>query len=100
MAELDKLEEYLKECGILYQRFDAEKNLDGMGLAFKIERHKIVVPDEAHQKWCVVCQTGSYGHRDGLLEGYGSLFNRTEGWLTANDVIARIKTTTEASDGK
>lgn len=42
----------------------------------------------------VICHEGSYGGRDGLLEIMGLTDNEddVEGWLTANDVFARIYT--------
>lgn len=45
-------------------------------------------------EWDVICHWGSYGHEDGLLEIMGR-YNRNEyddveGWLTAEDILARI----------
>ena len=45
--------------------------------------------------WDVVCHSGSYGHEEGLLEGYGKpfedKFDDVEGYLTALDVLERIE---------
>ena len=44
--------------------------------------------------WDVICQEGSYGYRDGLLEAYGDIVEAddvVEGYLTAQDVIERIE---------
>lgn len=43
--------------------------------------------------WDAVCNDMSYGHEQGLLEVMGSISNRpndVEGWLTAEDILARL----------
>ena len=47
-------------------------------------------------EWDAVCHSTSYGHEDGLLETYGAIVDESkvldtvEGWLTAEDVLARV----------
>lgn len=42
----------------------------------------------------VICNDASYGHQDGLLEGYMGPFvtecDEVAGWLTANEAFAKI----------
>lgn len=88
MKELDKLEAWLKQNGIKYERIDEE---EWWG------RHQICVPcvDTEKREWDAICQHGSYGVEKGLLEIYGSIVRKdagdsVEGWLTAKEVIQRI----------
>lgn len=90
MSELDKLEKYLKEHNIPYDRIDeAEKGL--------IDRHQILVKDkDGDVIWDAICQRDSYGYGQGLLEIMGTLVGPEDGgsvagWLTAEDVIRRIE---------
>lgn len=104
MSELDKLEQYLKEHGYSYERTDrlADENVvriyremnngeyRGQG-----EFHQIVVYDRNDEfLFDVVCHYGSYGWEVGLLEFLGSPITGSydpEGYLTAKDVIKRLK---------
>ena len=95
LTELNKLEKYLKQNGIQYDRFDTDKTFDANGMLIKIERHQIFVPCEDESEWDVICHPGSYGYEEGLLEIYGSLVTEKDGdsvvgHLTADDVIKRI----------
>ena len=95
MSELDKLESYLAEHGYDYRRFD--------DYASYYERHQIEVYKKQKYKkepvkdWDAICQQGSYGYDEGLLEIYGSIVDKKKdgdvvvGWLTAEDVIERIE---------
>lgn len=90
MSELDKLEQYLKDNGIGYERID--ENTDTWG------KHQIVVLNSnSEYEWDAICHRGSYGFEQGLLEIYGKLVDYEKdgdsvvGWLTAEDVIKRIK---------
>lgn len=98
MSELDKLENYLKDHNIPYERIDkvgeykrhqAEEGLDN--------RHQILVKDEDGVViWDAICHYGSYGYEEGLLEIMGTLVipedrDSVAGWLTAEDVIKRIE---------
>ena len=94
LSELNKLERYLKEHNIKYERLDEDDD-DGYFC-----RHQISVPEHgAGKKWDAICQYGSYGYEAGLLEIYGTLVDRAKwgdtdtvcGWLKADDVIARIE---------
>ena len=94
LTELDKLEEYLKAKGIRYQRRDESFQL---GLCH-VEQHQIVVfADDGRRMWDAICQTGSYGYEEGLLEVMGKPVVRKSdsddvvGWLTAAEVIARLE---------
>lgn len=88
MSELDKLEKYLKDNNIRYDR------IDEMG---RYGRHQINVLDDCDNiLWDAICHRGSYGFEEGLLEIYGDIVNDDDndsvvGWLTAEDVIKRIK---------
>lgn len=81
MTELDKLENWLKEHDVNYARRDQD---------YEYGRHIIIVFDEAwNRKWDAICQYGSYGYEDGLLEIYGEICDDVEGWLTAEQVIEK-----------
>lgn len=64
-----------------------------MGVPFKFrtlwDGFQILTDD-----WDAVCHSGSYGHEHDLLEIYGSIVHvdtdEVEGWLTANEVLARL----------
>ena len=104
MNELDKLEAYLKEKCIKYERIDKSRysdlpkemmvgNVQGFG-----EQHQIIVYDSKGKiVWDAICHWGSYGWKEGLLEIMGNIVDekrvgdRVEGWLTAQDVIDRIE---------
>ena len=91
MNELDKLQKYLDEHNIPYERIDDDSHV--------VNRHQICVPtaDLKKKEWDAICHYGSYGYGQGLLEIYGSIANEeidsdsVVGWLTAEDVIERIK---------
>lgn len=88
LTQLNKLEQYLKHNKIPHERFD---NDDGM-----VDWHQICVPNHNEKEWDVICQRGSYGAEEGLLELYGTIVApdagySIEGWLTADDVIRRMK---------
>lgn len=101
LTQLNKVEEYLKDKGIPYERFDNEDIPLSATITYALkesERHQICVPGYNAQirEWDVICQRGSYGAEEGLLEIYGSIVDpcardSVEGWLTADDVIARIE---------
>lgn len=101
LTQLNKLEQYLKDHGIEYERFDNDDMpvSPTITYAFKeFERHQICVPgyEAKGRQWDAICQRGSYGADEGLLEIYGSLVRESDGdsvvgWLTADDVIARIE---------
>lgn len=101
MSELDKLEFYLKEHGIRYKRIDEPAFIPMLDRG-DVGRHQIVVYDEeGGTKWDAICQFGSYGYGEGLLEIHGNIVDEKKdgdvvvGWLTADDVIARIERNNE-----
>ena len=97
LTELNKLEDYLDERGIQYERHDVDEEVDADGLVIRLERHQIcaMVDEEGCCEWDAICQSGSYGAEDGLLEIYGKIVrpggDSVEGYLTAEDVIERIE---------
>lgn len=101
LTQLNKVEQYLIDNNIPYERLDIEDEPIRQQLPeclYSYDRHQIFVPGFSAQirEWDVICQRGSYGAEDGLLEIYGSIVDpdagdSVEGWLTADDVIARIK---------
>lgn len=98
LTELNKLEAYLKDNQIPYERIDQEEiPLEGYPYTFvQFERHQIYVPSAKEAKWDAICHHGSYGAEEGLLEIYGEIVSpmagdSVEGWLTAKDVIKRIE---------
>lgn len=90
MSELDKLEKYLKEHGYEYTRED----VDGEPYT---DVHQIVVYENSQRLWDAICHSGSFGYDQGLLEVMGDIVwydidgDSVRGWLTAEDVIARIE---------
>lgn len=97
MSELDKLQAYLLEHRFYFQRID-----ENYGGRFGVDRHQIIVYEtaectEEHRLWDAICQYGSYGYEYGLLEIMGVIVDEAEvgdtveGYLTAEDVIDRIK---------
>lgn len=99
LKELDKLEKYLIEHRIEYNRYDSDGKWDaGHGLVIEMDRHQICVPEEGERcKWDAICQKGSYGCELGLLEIYGEIVDEEKdggtivGYLTAEDVIKRLE---------
>jgi len=100
LAELDKLEELLKADGIPYERLDedltgrlsadAMKMLQEKGFYCKDFRHTVKIPNTKDKKLSVICQYGSYGYEQGLLEAWtGS--GEPDGYMTAEDTMKWIK---------
>lgn len=56
----------------------------------------ITVEENGEYKWDAICHEGSYGQKQGLLEIMGTLVDEdktgdtVEGFLTAEDILARI----------
>lgn len=95
MSELDILAKYLKDYNIPFERYDYDKilTLDD-DYTFHLDRHQICVPNQRNILWDVICQEGSLGHKEGLLEAYGDIVDvegEVEGYLTAQDIIKRIE---------
>ena len=90
LKEFNKLEQYLISKNIPYKREDEEHDLGH----FVFDRHQLIVKDENDKiLWDAICHYGSYGCESGLLEIAGSIAPESDviGWLTADDVIARIE---------
>lgn len=94
LRELDYLENYLRKHGIKYERIDKE-------YGEYCNRHQLIVYNDAGERvWDAICQVGSYGYEQGLLEILGEKItgfrlgkdnDEVIGWLTAEDVIERIE---------
>lgn len=105
LTEMNKLEAYLKEHYITYERIDEEDTypeeyktflkiqLKKHGYDYELfDQHQIIVYDKYGKRaWDVICQRGSHGAERGLLEGLGDIFNEAEGYLTAAEIIQRIE---------
>jgi hypothetical protein len=91
MTELDKLENWLKEHDVNYARRDRDFKINPITNEQEpYNKHIIIVFDEAwNRKWDAICQYGSYGYENGLLEIYGEICDDVEGWLTAEQVIEK-----------
>jgi len=85
MTEMDKLENYLKDQGFQYERI------------INLCQNQIVVYRNKKRDWDAICQPGSYGYEQGLLEVMGSRVVRSSdgdsvcGHLTAQQVIDRLE---------
>ena len=104
MTELDKLEKLLKERGIEYERLDQdeiyhqfknEASGETVRVPMQMDLHEIFVPSREKCEWDAICQKGSYGYKDGLLEIYGSIVpeeneDNVIGWLTAEEIVAML----------
>lgn len=105
LTQLDKLEAYLREHNIAYDRIDKDEVFEETPYGkcvVKCEQHQIIVPPQDQERqWDVICHRGSYGHNKGLLELMGNIVrtkDSVEGWLTAEDVIERIEGAKEKED--
>lgn len=98
MTEMDKLVEYLDKSGANYERIKETSIMtfpDGNDI--DVGRNQVIVyDDEGCYKWDAICHYGSYGH-ERLLKIYGDIVDEGKdgdsvvGWLTAKDVIERVK---------
>lgn len=83
--------EYIEEIGVL------ATGLMLLGIPFTFRRiwdgYQILVKTD-DSDWDAVCHSGSYGHERNLLEIYGSVVtseeDSVEGWLTAEEVLAKL----------
>ena len=97
LTELNKLEAYLKEHGIRYEREDREARRLSDRTFWSDDFHMIVVHSRDDYSWDAICHRGSYGADKGLLEIMGDIVDEeavggcVEGWLTAEEVIERIE---------
>lgn len=101
LTQLNKVEAYLIANGIPYERHDNDDVPYGPSSPYTLiefESHQICVPSSSpsNREWDVICNRGSYGAEEGLLEIFGKIVPDTvgdsvEGFLTAEDVIKRIE---------
>ena len=97
MTELDKLEQYLRENHYEYKRIDQDEVLTEDGYTEKTMRHQLIVCVGDVALWDAICQKGSYGYEQGLLEVMGEPVvlpcdgDSVAGFLTAQDVIDRLE---------
>lgn len=89
MTELERLKKYLEEHKIPHE----VKREEYGGIVF---RNQIIVHNgEGKRLWDVICQYGSYGFEEGLLEGMnlpgGDDSLDVEGWLAADEIIKRLE---------
>lgn len=101
LKELDKLEQWLIDNGIKYERIDKDDipiDKDHTYCLMQFEQHQICVPeyDVQHREWDAICYRGSCGAEEGLLKISGTIVrddsgDSVEGWLTAEDVTERVK---------
>lgn len=95
MSELDKLEKYLALNGYEYRRIKEINISEIMGE--DIGRKQIIVYKNGERSWDAICNYGSYGYAEGLLEIMGDIVDIEKdgdsvvGWLTAQDVINRLE---------
>lgn len=96
LTEMNKLDDWLRENGYLRTRKDSDDDWNYWG--YGLDLHQIIVFKPDGSRWFdVICNRSSYGADEGLLEGMGEIFGEdVEGWLTADDVIERIKKAEES----
>lgn len=64
MSELDKLEKYLLDHRITYERYEVHEEWDGpAGLTFEMDRHQICVPEEDEARTCGNCNHSTMTER-------------------------------------
>ena len=99
MSELDKLAKYLHKIKMPFKQYECDKQWDVDDCIIVMDRHQICVPNQEYPIWDAICQRGSYGYKEGLLEIYGVIVDEAidddtvVGWLTAEDVIKRLEKT-------
>ena len=98
MSEIDKLEKYLKEKGINYDRKKSIVSVrDGEQIIVYNNGERIIVYDKnGIREWVAIFDFTSYGYEEGLLELRGTIVRHGyifEGWLTAENIIKRLEET-------
>ena len=99
MSELNKLAEYLHEIKMPFMQYECNRQWDVDDCIVMMDRHQICVPNQEYPIWDAICQRGSHGYEEGLLEIYGVIVDEATdgdtvvGWLTAEDVIKRLEKT-------
>ena len=98
MTEMDKLENYLKDHGFQYERI-IDEGISRGEITIGCRNQIIVYRNKKRDwdDWDAICQPGSYGYEQGLLEVMGSRVVRPSdgdsvcGYLTAQQVIDRLE---------
>lgn len=113
MTEMKKLDKYLTEHNIEYSykrrwpETDMQQNImrvTATGTIYYTKKENaidggwqiVVNDDNGEYLWDAICGYGSYGSDKGLIEIMGCIVpedvcDSVEGWLTADEVIDRIK---------
>ena len=80
-------------------QYECNKQWDVDDCIVMMDRHQICVPNQEYPIWDAICQRGSHGYEEGLLEIYGVIVDEAidgdtvVGWLTAEDIIKRLEKT-------
>lgn len=81
MTEMDKLQKWLDENHIEYERRIKEEGI--------IDTNQILI-ETNEVKLSFICHYGSYGYREGLIEMY-DFVEEPIGFLTADDCIKELE---------
>lgn len=77
LTQMNRLEQMLKEAGIPYKRVDSEgfprEEVQRLGFDHPFDFHQIIYTNQDRYVSDAVCQYGTYGWKDGLLEQMGLL---------------------------
>ena len=87
LKEFDDLEKMLADAKIAYCREDNTPN------AWGFDFHQLRADEDPGDRWTwdVVCNKGTYGYEQGLLEMWGKNMIDPEGYLTAKECFEKIK---------
>ena len=80
MSEMEKLQKWLDENHIKYERY-IETGW--------VNRNQILIKTE-EMELSFICHRGSYGYEQGLIEMY-DFVNEPDGYLTAKQCISKLK---------
>lgn len=80
MSEMEKLQKWLDENGIKYERYIEDGRFNRNQIFIKTNKKEL----------SFVCHYGSYGYQQGLIEMY-DFENEPEGFLTAEKCIKKLK---------
>lgn len=81
MTEMDKLQKWLDDNKIKYER--------NIWKIAHLERNQILIETD-YKELSFICQPGSYGYYQGLIEMY-DFQNEPIGFLTAEECIEKLK---------
>lgn len=80
MSEMEKLQKWLDENNIKYERYIEDSLINRNQILIKINEMEL----------SFICHYGSYGYQQGLIEMY-DFVNEPEGFLTAKQCISKLK---------